>query len=221
GVAGGILGRGLERPVLLRDERLDLALPIDDEPEGDGLDATGREPVPDLLPEERRHRVAAEPIHDAASLLRVHEILVDLARVLEGLLDRRRRDLVEGHALHLRLRDVDDVRQVPGDRLALAVEVRREPHARRRLGLPAEEAGLRPKTRLARPAHTPPRAGAPRAAAPRPPPRRRAPRARAAPLLPRPKETPAPSSPPRRPPFFLHPPRPFLGSPGGGPGGPD
>ena len=142
GVAGVILERGLERPVLLRDERLDLALPIDDEPEGDGLDATGREPVPDLLPEERRHRVADEPIHDAASLLRVHEILVDLARVLEGLLDRRGRDLVEGHALQLRLRDVDDVRQVPGDRLALAVEVRREPHVRRRLGLPAEEAGL-------------------------------------------------------------------------------
>src|SRR2546426_1088222 len=56
--------RGLEGPVLLRLERLDLALAVDDEAERDRLDAAGGEAVPDLLPEERGHRVSDEPVDD-------------------------------------------------------------------------------------------------------------------------------------------------------------
>jgi hypothetical protein len=42
---------GVERPVLDRDERLDLALAVDDQPDRHGLHAPGREPALDLLPE--------------------------------------------------------------------------------------------------------------------------------------------------------------------------
>src|SRR5581483_11575641 len=87
-LAGLVREIRLDAPVLDGREGLDLALAIDDEAQRDGLDASGRQAVADLLPEERRHRVADEPIDDAARLLRVHEVLVDLARVLEGVLDR-------------------------------------------------------------------------------------------------------------------------------------
>src|SRR2546429_8201485 len=82
-LAGVVRERRLERPVLLRFERLDLALAIDDEAERDRLDATRRKPVADLLPEERRHRVPDEPVDDSAGLLGVHQVLVDVARGLE------------------------------------------------------------------------------------------------------------------------------------------
>jgi hypothetical protein len=79
-----------------------------------------------LLPEHRRDLVAVEPVEDAPGLLRVDEPLVDLARLLEGALDRIAGDLVEDHPAdrHLRLQLLE---QVPGDRLALAVLVRGEP----------------------------------------------------------------------------------------------
>src|SRR5205814_10291742 len=51
-LAGVVRERGLERPVLLRFERLDLALAVDDEPERDRLDAPRGKSVADLLPEE-------------------------------------------------------------------------------------------------------------------------------------------------------------------------
>src|SRR2546429_8391612 len=87
--------RRLERPVLLRLERLDLALAVHDETERDRLDTAGREPVADLLPEEWRHRVADEPVDDSARLLGVHEILVDVPRMLERLVAGGGRAFVE------------------------------------------------------------------------------------------------------------------------------
>src|SRR5439155_15976813 len=141
-LAGMVRKRGLKRPVLLRLERKDLALAVHDEPERDRLDAAGGESIPDLLPEEARHRVADEPVHDAPRLLRVHEVLVDIARVLEGLLDRGRSDLVEGDAPKLGLRDLDEVGEVPGDGLAFAVEVGGEPDMVGGLRLAAERSGV-------------------------------------------------------------------------------
>ena len=97
----------------------------DDEPRRHRLDATGREPAHDLLPEDRRDLVAVEPVEDAPRLLRVDEPLVDVAGLVERLLDRVAGDLVEDHPAdgHLRLQHLE---QVPGDRLALAILVRRE-----------------------------------------------------------------------------------------------
>ena len=102
-----------------------LALALDDEPRRDRLHAAGREPRHDLLPEDRRDLVAVEPVEDAARLLRVDEALVDLAGLVERPLDRVARDLVEDHPAHGHLR-LQHLEQMPGDRLALAVLVRRE-----------------------------------------------------------------------------------------------
>ena len=141
-LAGMVREGGLERPVLDRDECRDLTLAVDDETERDGLHPAGGQAVADLLPEQRGHRVAHEPVDDAARLLRVHQILVDLAGMLEGLVDRRGGDLVEGHAAELGLRDLDDIREMPGDRLAFAVEVGGEPDMVRPLRLAPEGSGV-------------------------------------------------------------------------------
>ena len=132
----------VDGPVLVGLELLDLPLAVDDEPQRDGLHPTGGEAIADLLPEERGHRVADEAVDDAPGLLRVDEVLVDLARFPERLGDRVRRDLVERDAAELGRRDVDDLGDVPRDRLALAVEVAREPDPVGDLRLPLEQPGV-------------------------------------------------------------------------------
>ena len=102
-----------------------LALSLDDEPRRDRLDAAGAEAGHDLLPEHGRDLVAVETVEDAPRLLRVDEPHVDLARLLQRPRDRRLRDLVEDHPLDGNL-GLEHLVQVPGDRLALAVFVRRE-----------------------------------------------------------------------------------------------
>ena len=118
--------RGQERaegPVLPRDEGVDLALALDHQADGHGLDATGRQAAPDLAREQRAERVADESVDDPARLLGVDEVRVDRPRVGEGLADRALGDLGEGHAARLARRHVRGLGDVPGDRLALAVEV--------------------------------------------------------------------------------------------------
>ena len=114
-----------EVPVLGRDEGDPLALALDDEPRRDRLHPARGEAARDLLPQDGRDLVAVQPVEDAPRLLRVHESLVDDARVLERTRDRLSRDLVEHHAAdrNLRLQHLDEV---PGDRLSLAILVRRE-----------------------------------------------------------------------------------------------
>ena len=76
-------------PVLLGDERLDLALAVDDEPERDALHATGGEPERELRPDERRHVVADDAVEHAPRALRVVEVLVELARAMRRPSGRR------------------------------------------------------------------------------------------------------------------------------------
>ena len=82
-------------------EGVDLALALDDEAHGDRLDTPGRQARSDLAPQQRAERVADEPIEDAPRLLRVDEVVVDLARVGESVADGVGGDLGEGHAARL------------------------------------------------------------------------------------------------------------------------
>src|SRR5205085_10627166 len=115
----------LDVPPLRGTERHALALALDDEARGDGLHASGREPTRDLLPEDGRDLVAVEPVENAARLLRVDEPLVDVAGIAERALDRVAGDLVEDHPAHRQL-GLQYFLEVPCDRFALAVLVRRE-----------------------------------------------------------------------------------------------
>ena len=116
----------VKRPVLDRDERLDLALPLGDETDGDGLHAPGREPAAHLLPEQRRQLVPHQAIEHAARLLGIHLVRVDLAWLQERRSHRAFRDLVEQDAMGLGLRKAQLLRQMPPDGLALAIGIGRD-----------------------------------------------------------------------------------------------
>ena len=114
----------LEVPVGRDPERHPLALAVDDQPGRDGLHPAGGQAGHDLLPEDRADLVAVEAVEDAARLLGLDEVHVELARVLGGLEDRGLGDLVEDHPLDRdALLGLELVEQVPGDGLALAVLV--------------------------------------------------------------------------------------------------
>jgi hypothetical protein len=85
-----------------------------------------REPERELAPHERRHVVADDAVEDAAGALRVVEVLVELARVGDAVLDPLLRDLVELDALADALRLLELLGDVPRDGLALAIGVGRE-----------------------------------------------------------------------------------------------
>jgi hypothetical protein len=121
--------QSVQRPVLERLEGANLAFALHDQAHGHGLHAAGRKPAAHLVPQQRRNLIAHQAIQDAARLLRVHQILVDVARVLEGLLHGLLGDLVEGDAANLlSLFGVGSQlqRQMVRDRLAFAVRVRRQ-----------------------------------------------------------------------------------------------
>ncbi len=142
----GLGGRQVrvDGPVFLLLEGLDLALALDDQAQRDGLHAAGGEPAAHLVPQQRRDLIPDQAVENAASLLRVHQVLVDLARMQEGLLHRTLGDLVERNAMEgdavaaFLLLAAGAVfgelfREMGGDGLALAVGVGRQVHGRRRL----------------------------------------------------------------------------------------
>ena len=110
----------VDRPVLGAHVRHAVALTGDHEARGHRLHAPRRQGRADLAPQEGRDLVAVEAVEDAAGLLRVHEVGVQVARVLQGALDRFLRDFVEHHAAHGNLR-LQDLQEVPRDGLTLAV----------------------------------------------------------------------------------------------------
>ena len=121
-----VLGAGvegaLEVPVRRGAERHAVALLVDDQAGRDGLDPAGGQAGHDLLPEHRRDLVAVEPVEDAPGLLRLDEVHVDVARVVDRGVDRLRGDLVEHHPAYRHL-GLELVEEVPGDGLTLAVLV--------------------------------------------------------------------------------------------------
>ncbi len=122
---------GLDRPVFQALELLDLGLALADEPERDALHAAGGQARLDLLPQQRREVESHQVVERPARLVGVHQVLVHAAlRLRDRLAHRVLRDLVEAHALQLLALEravlAQDLRQVPGNRLALAVRVGRE-----------------------------------------------------------------------------------------------
>ena len=120
---------GVQRPILHRLEGADLTLPFDDQAHSDCLHAAGREAAAHLVPQQRRDLVADQAVEDAAGLLRVDQVLIDVAGMVECFLHGLLGDLVEGDAANFfsffgvgaQLQ-----RQMIGNRLTLAVRVGRQ-----------------------------------------------------------------------------------------------
>ena len=102
-------------------------LALDDHAHRNALHAPGRRGLAaaEHAPQHRRRLPADEAVELAAAFLRLDELHVELAGVLDRFADRVRRDLVEHHPLHGHVR-LEHLEHVPADRLALAILVGRE-----------------------------------------------------------------------------------------------
>ncbi len=156
----------LEVPVRALVEGTAFLLALDDQAHRYALDAPRAESGLHLLPEHRRDHVAVQPIHDAAALLRVDELQVDLPGVIDGGADGLLGDLVELDAADGDLR-LEHLAQMPADGLTLAIRVGRQQHDRRVLdrrseipdapSLVARDDVVRPEAVLDVDAHVAPR----------------------------------------------------------------
>ena len=125
---------GVQGPVLLRLEILDLPIPVVHHPGSHGLDpACGQAPL-DLLPQQGAQLIAHQPVQDAPGLLGIHQVLVDVPGTLNALAHHVFGDLVEGDPLRFLVRQIQQTFEMPADGLALAVRVGCEVHGVRRLG---------------------------------------------------------------------------------------
>ena len=115
-----------DRPVLFRYEIHDLLLAVADDTRRYRLHAASGQSLLHLCPQDGADLVADEPIKHAARLLCIYEPHVDGTHVLDRGFDSVRRDLVEHNAALARGIEVQNVRQMPGDRFTLAVRVGRE-----------------------------------------------------------------------------------------------
>ena len=125
-VVGGVAEEGVDRPVLLGLEGGDLGIALADQAQGDGLHPPGGQAGVNDLPQEGADLVAHEAVEDAPGLLGVDLAQVEDAGPVDRLPHRLGRDLVEEDPLDLALLARDRLRHVPGDRLALAVGIRRQ-----------------------------------------------------------------------------------------------
>ena len=86
----------VDGPVLLRHERADGFLAVNDQPQSYGLHASGGQPAPDLVPQKRRDFVPHQPVEDPAGLLRVHETVVQVPGVVKRRADGFGGNFIEG-----------------------------------------------------------------------------------------------------------------------------
>ena len=90
---------GVDRPVFFFLEGADLALALYDQAQRHRLHPAGGEPAPDFVPQQRRDLIADNAVEHASRLLRIHQVLVDLPRMLESFLHRPLGDLIESDAM--------------------------------------------------------------------------------------------------------------------------
>ena len=109
-------------------EGLDLFLTLGDEPHGDTLNAASRESGLNLAPQHGRQLKAHDAVEHTTGLLGIHQVQVNVARMLDGLENRRLGDLVEDNAACFVGRQAKHLKQVPCNGLSLAVFITREPH---------------------------------------------------------------------------------------------
>ena len=113
----------VQRPVLLRLEVGDLLIPVKHHAGSHALHPSGGQAPADLLPHHRGDLIAHHAIQHTAGLLGVHQILIDGAGMGDALAHHLAGDLVEGDTSGLIVRQVQQMLQMPGNGLSLAVRV--------------------------------------------------------------------------------------------------
>ncbi len=117
---------GGDLPEFFRFERLDLAFAFHDEPHRDRLHPAGGQVIGLRQAQERAELVTDDAVEEAAGLLGGDAVHVDTAGAGKGLLHRVLGDLVEGDPANFFIIEFQRFLQMPGNRLPLAVGVRRQ-----------------------------------------------------------------------------------------------
>ena len=123
-----VASSGLDGPVFLGLEGLDLGLAVAHQAQRHRLHAARRAGAGQLAPQHGREREADEIVERPAGQIGLHQRRIDLARGLEGIEHGLLGDGVEGHPLdrHALLQGLlllQDAQDVPGDGLSLAIGV--------------------------------------------------------------------------------------------------
>ena len=114
--------------VLLALEVLYLALTLYNQTHGHTLHATSRETWLHLAPEHRTELEAHDAVQHATSLLSIHQVEVNLTRMLNGIQDGRLCNLVEDDTTRVLGLQSEHLVKVPADGLSLAVFIGSQPH---------------------------------------------------------------------------------------------
>ena len=101
--------RHIKAPVFLWLEGPDLLLPVHHHPGGNALDTPGGKPSANLFPQQGRELIAHDPVQNPAGLLGIHQVIVDIPGMLDGVLDHLLGDLVEGDPVGLLLRELQEL----------------------------------------------------------------------------------------------------------------
>ena len=109
-------------------EFLYVAFPLNDKADGDTLHASCRQGRFHLPPQHRREAETHQTVENAAGLLGVDEIHVEVTRMLYGRQDSGFCDFMEDDTARLRLVETENLAEVPADGLSLAVLIGCEPH---------------------------------------------------------------------------------------------
>ena len=116
--------RHVQRPVLPGLEGTDLLLPVHHHPGGHALHPSGGQAPADLFPKQGGQLIAHDPVQNPSRLLGIHQIVINIPGIADGILHHLLGDLVEGDPVGLAVRQVQQLLQVPGNGLSLPVRVR-------------------------------------------------------------------------------------------------
>jgi len=121
---------GFDSPVLTRYELLDFRLALADQAQRRTLDPARGQSALDLLPQQRRQIEADQIIERAPRLLRVDQLHRHLTRRFDRFLDGTLSDFMENDSIYVfsfqHVTFIEQLDEMPGNRLALAIEVGRE-----------------------------------------------------------------------------------------------
>ena len=122
-----VLALCLDGPVFARLECGNFLLALADQAQRRALHAPRRQSPAHLLPQQRREVEPDQVIERAPRLLRIDQVPGQLPRCLDGFANAVASDFIEGHTMHLLAIEItpfpENLVQMPGDRLTLAVRV--------------------------------------------------------------------------------------------------
>ena len=122
----GALGRKvcMQLPEFFRHKLPDLPLPLHNQSHGDGLHTPRRQAPGNLCPQQRRNHITHNTVQEPAGLLRIHPVVIQIARILEGFLNRPLGDLVKHYTTIFVRLAANGLLKVPGNRLPFSIQIR-------------------------------------------------------------------------------------------------